>query len=272
MASISAETRANSRSSRYAPRKLGCLRSLDHRSKSLIAGNAILGRCDSQSVEAGQKNQSPLKLRLLCKVLDRGPHAVSWRRLGDRVAKVPIDPARGGLGLARHKSELDAGLPVCLGDAVRVVIKVASSVWPPHVVEGDHRGYCPVAERGLLDQLELVIDREPVVVPVDQGNVDVMDVREGFKASRLMKDQMRAVALAPPVNVDLRPGIDGVQNRVRRPRSTRGPSRSAAPAPHRSRPDSAHRRFDDVTKNRVPEAIHGRVAVKAFSIAPYVTA
>jgi hypothetical protein len=76
-----------------------------------------------------------------------------------------------------------------LRDRVRLVVEVAPPVGPAHVVHEGERERAAFARRQLAEELELVIDRVPVVVPVEERRVDSLDAGERVEAPALMEDE-----------------------------------------------------------------------------------
>ena len=120
---------------------------------------------------------------------------------------------RAELSLSRHDSPPRVWLPVGLGNRGGVVVGVAASVRPAGLVHQDDGRIAPVLERATLERAQLVEDRVPVVVSVDQGQIDVRDLLEHVEAPRAVEAQVLAVLGEKPVDAQSRVGVDGVQQR-----------------------------------------------------------
>src|SRR5688500_1947961 len=110
-------------------------------------------------------------------VLDGGQDTVAGAALVKSVVEMAVGPARVELGLAGSKPSPRAGLAELVRDAFRGVVHVASRVRPRHVVQNDER----IGSLGAFECPQLVVDRVPVVVAVDQDGMGV-ERRENIEA------------------------------------------------------------------------------------------
>ena len=94
-----------------------------------------------------------------------------------------------------------------------LVIEVAAAVWPAHVMKEDE-GKAATTLGGLPEDLELVEDRVPVVVAVDEHDVGRFDRSEGIEADGTMEHEVFRILLQPFVHVVFGEGVDHVNDGV----------------------------------------------------------
>ena len=168
---------------------------------------------DRQAVVDGQHHE-PEGLGVLGdEVLDAGHHPVAGTALVEGVGvSEGVEPALGDeLGHPGAQAALAVGLAVLGRDVGGVVVEVAAPVGPQHVVEdGDREGR--TAPPGAVGQeLQLVVDRVPVVVAVDEGGVHGLERGQHLEAERLVEVVAAGEALGVPGRVEGRHGVDDVQ-------------------------------------------------------------
>jgi len=154
-------------------------------------------------------------LRLLQEVLDGGEHAAAGLVLVGRVAEVRVESALLG---ESHKTGAQAlllvGLAMFRRYGRRIVVEVAPPVGPADVVQ-HHEGernrevFAP-----LLDGLQFVEDRVPVVVAIYQDKIKPVDPRQSVEAEVFVEDEAFAVVLPPLVHVVFRQRVYDVQRRA----------------------------------------------------------
>ena len=127
---------------------------------------------DRETEVDGQHDASQRPVVLGDEVVERGHHAVARAALGDRVVMVGFRPPPGSNRfLSGRMPRLRVRLAELLGDALRRVVQVAPAVRPTHVVHDEDRERRARIPGGRGEHLELVVDRVPVVVAVDERDV-----------------------------------------------------------------------------------------------------
>ena len=118
-------------------------------------------------------------------VLEGGHHAVAGPALLLGVAHGRVE-ALAGMQLLHPRVDPGPGVGLAElgGDPLGGVVEVAPAVGPQHVVEDEHRQIGAVTAGALGEQPQLVVDRVPVVVAVDQGGVDGPQGGEHVEAER----------------------------------------------------------------------------------------
>ena len=141
----------------------------------------------------------------------RGPPAVS--ALCDPAFRPPPFTS---VGFAHHHPAPAGGLAVLLRDRVGEVVHVAVRVREVDVVHEGQREGLAVLGRDARDRLQLVVDRVPVVVAVDQHGVGAADLGQHLEAESAVEHEALAeLALQSfEVEVVLRRGVDGVHGRA----------------------------------------------------------
>ena len=167
----------------------------------------------------------------------------------DGVAQVLVQ-ALTGLGELRAAGQQPPaawGWRNSSGIRLRRVVEVAPPVGPADVVHDQERHRGARLARGLAEHAQLVVDGEPVVVAVDQRDVDRRQLRQHVVADVAMEDVATGEALGVLGRVEHRHRVDHVQlgvgaERVEHPDGRLAPQRAdldhalgpgcdAAPAP-----------------------------------------
>ena len=144
-------------------------------------------------------------------VLERGEHAVSLTALADGIGEAGIQAAvRAQSGIARRQPLARIRLAELLGDAVRRVVEVAAAVGPADVVEDEDRHWRAGLAGGGREHLELVVDRVPVVVAVDQRRVHRRQLREHVVGDVAVEVVAAGEAALVVGGVELRHRVDHV--------------------------------------------------------------
>jgi hypothetical protein len=95
-------------------------------------------------------------------------------------------------------------------DVLRVVIEIAATVRPMDIVEQDEWKVAGMAARDAVDELELMVDRIPIVVSINKHRISRAHGLEDVETSSLMEYEPSAGLLRPGLGVELRMGIDCV--------------------------------------------------------------
>ena len=172
-----------------------------------------LARQDRHAAEARYLPHAPRIERLRDEVLSRGQHAVCGGAFELRVLQVVVQ-TRAQLRASRLHAPPCVWLAVGLGDPLWVVVEVAPAIGPADVVQQHHRGLPAVLRRPLLERAQLVDDRVPVVVAVNQRQIHVRDLLQHVEALAAVKVQPLAVLRPQAIDVQRRVGVDRVHHRA----------------------------------------------------------
>ena len=128
---------------------------------------------DRQAVVDGQDHLPDRLVVFGDEVVETGADAVAGAALLDRVREARVHPAPlQQRRAARGHAPGVPGLLLVLGDVARVVVEVAASVGPADVVQDHERKVAVGPPRRVAQQRALVVDGVPVVVAVDQCEVE----------------------------------------------------------------------------------------------------
>jgi hypothetical protein len=227
-------------------------------------GEALRGRDDGEA-EVDRQHHQPVRPRVLGdEVVDPGHDTVARPALLQRVAERRVHPAPSGreAAVARAHAELGVGLAVLLGDVGRVVVEVPAAIGPADVVQHHQRHRRAGCARHLGEEPELVADRVPVVVAVDEGHVHRRQVTEDVEAQGLVEDVLPREPALVLRGIEARHRVDDVQLDVGTQLAEHQLGVLAAEGPdldHPARAHGAHERGDDV----VPEREHGGISEPA---------
>ena len=101
------------------------------------------------------------------------------------LSKAVVHFTRGQCGLAIHHSGTPERLTILHRNRTWLVVHITATVWPADVVVQRHRPLLAV----LIEELQLVEDRVPVVVAVDQGGARIRDRAKRIEARSTMHDK-----------------------------------------------------------------------------------
>jgi hypothetical protein len=168
--------------------------------------------CDDREPEVGRQHHQPEVLVVTRdEVVDRGHHAVAGAALLLGVVHGDVHAAAAEAGPAREHALLRVGLAELLRDRLRRVVEVTPPVGPTDVVQEAERERRARLARGPPQRLELVEDRVPVVIAVDQRGVERPDRVEHLEAQRAV-EHVAAAELGPQLlGVEGRHRVDHVQ-------------------------------------------------------------
>ena len=145
-------------------------------------------------------------------VVERGHDAVARSAFGDRVEVLRVQSAGRQDVLRPGPDPLHrVGLTEFLGDALGHVVEIAATVRPQHVVHDDDRERRTRVAGALGEHLQLVVDGEPVVVAVDERDVDGRKLRQHVVADVAVEDVAAGELLLVLGRVELRDRVDHVQ-------------------------------------------------------------
>src|SRR5258708_4673524 len=106
-------------------------------------------------------------------ILQGRSHPVAWAAFARGIPHMSVETAFGEeSGLAACNPASGARLSVRLRNVIDRVVTVASPVRPTHVVKDEDRPGRVGLVRLLLEELELVVNGVPVVIAVDEGEID----------------------------------------------------------------------------------------------------
>ena len=146
----------------------------------VVVEEAFLGD-DRQPEVDRDDEQAHRRVVLGDEVVERGHHAVAGPTLGLGVVERDVHAAARQqlLAIGSHAPPC-VGLAELGGDLGRVVVQVAAAVRPADVVQDQQRESARSSRRrGVAEQPELVVDRVPVVVAVDERDVERTRRRAG---------------------------------------------------------------------------------------------
>ena len=214
---------------------------------------------DDREPEVGRQHHEPQRPVVLGdEVLDRREDPVARAALVLGVVEVGVHPAARA---ERRDTVLHAGLAVGLavlvGDPARLVVQVASAVGPPHVVEHQHRERGGGVPGRLGEQLELAVDRVPVVVAVDEHDVRRFQGGQHVVADAVVEHVATGEAPLVLGRVELRKRIDDVEL-ARRAQLVEHPHRRVPPEGTDLDDPSGAYRVDDRGDDVLPVRVHRR--------------
>ena len=207
--------------------------------------------------EVDRQHEHPQRaVVLLHEVVERGHHAVARATFVDRVVVERIQSALRQHVLRSRANALHlVRLAELLGDALGHVIEIAAAVRPADIVHDEHRQGRAAPARGLAQHPELVVHGEPVVITVDERDVDRRERREHGVAHVTVEDVATRELLLVLGRVELGHRVDHVQLGVgseafEHQRRRLAPQRADLDDPPRAR--RLHQRPD----HAIPERIH----------------
>ena len=226
--------------------------------RAVVGQHALVGK-HAKPVRPVQDTGAELAIGLREEVLDGGADPVARPTLVEGVGELRVEPARLAQ-LVRAGDHAAAGIRLAIGggDLVGLVVEVAPTVRPVDVVQERQREAAVSARAG--EQAQLVEDRVPVVVAVQQHDVGIRDPIQRHQAALLVVDERHAVVATQLADVQLRPRVDRVHDRAVLDGVGQQPARRGSLAdPHlddRARP----RCFEQRPDRELPVADHERVS------------
>jgi len=132
-------------------------------------------------------------------VCDGGEDAVSLAALPEGVVELGVQTAAVLRQLALTPSDAPAGVRVAVGrwNAVVGVVEVPAPVRPADVVKQEDGKAVGVVAGQLRDEHELVEDRVPIVVAVDQPHLEQRQFGDRVQADIPVEDQSPGVRIKP---------------------------------------------------------------------------
>ena len=149
---------------------------------------------------------------VLDEVVECGHHAVARTALDLGVEHRRVEPAvRYHLAPAGSHPLLHVRLTVLLGDPLRRVVQVAPAVRPADVVQDHDRQRRALLAGHVGEELQLVADRVPVVVAVDQRRVHDRELPQHVEAGGAVEHVPAGKRTLVLGRVELGHGVDDVE-------------------------------------------------------------